>query len=98
MEIYVNGALMIECMFILTILLITSAYSQPSFLLVYMFLVLFLCFSFLCILGPNRNSFNFPTPPGSDGPRPMAIFELLEYIVNEVCYEGEAACLALALF
>lgn len=35
------------------------------------------------LMGPNRNSFNFPTPPGSDGPRPMAIFELLEYIVNE---------------
>nr|ALG64477.1 mitogen-activated protein kinase kinase 1 [Tegillarca granosa] len=33
--------------------------------------------------GTNRNSFNFPTPPGSDGPRPMAIFELLDYIVNE---------------
>lgn len=51
--------------------------------------VLIFCFIFvffiLCILGTNRNSFNFPTPPGSDGPRPMAIFELLEYIVNEVC-------------
>ncbi|CAC5406560.1 MAP2K1 [Mytilus coruscus] len=35
------------------------------------------------LAGTNRNSFNFPTPPGSDGPRPMAIFELLEYIVNE---------------
>ena len=35
------------------------------------------------LIGTNRNSFNFPTPPGSDGPRPMAIFELLEYIVNE---------------
>ncbi|KAL3866772.1 hypothetical protein ACJMK2_044045 [Sinanodonta woodiana] len=33
--------------------------------------------------GTNRNSFNFPSPPGSDGPRPMAIFELLDYIVNE---------------
>ncbi|KAL5005244.1 hypothetical protein ScPMuIL_018700 [Solemya velum] len=30
----------------------------------------------------NRNSFNFPHPP-SEGPRPMAIFELLDYIVNE---------------
>ncbi|KAK3098082.1 hypothetical protein FSP39_015952 [Pinctada imbricata] len=33
--------------------------------------------------GPSRNSFSFPSPPGSDGPRPMAIFELLDYIVNE---------------
>ncbi|XP_069138596.1 dual specificity mitogen-activated protein kinase kinase 1-like isoform X1 [Argopecten irradians] len=33
--------------------------------------------------GSNRNSFSFPTPPGSDGPRPMAIFELLDFIVNE---------------
>ena len=39
-------------------------------------------------LGTNRNSYNFPTPPamGIDGPRPMAIFELLDFIVNEVCY------------
>lgn len=37
--------------------------------------------------GTNRNSYNFPTPPamamGIDGPRPMAIFELLDFIVNE---------------
>lgn len=38
--------------------------------------------------GTKRNSYNFPTPcalpgPGSDGPRPMAIFELLDFIVNE---------------
>lgn len=33
--------------------------------------------------GMNRNSFNYPQPPGSDGPRPMAIFELLDFIVNE---------------
>ena len=40
-------------------------------------------------VGTNRNSYNFPTPPavGMDGPRPMAIFELLDFIVNEVCYE-----------
>ena len=39
-------------------------------------------------VGTNRNSYNFPTPPavGIDGPRPMAIFELLDFIVNEVCY------------
>ncbi|XP_060565757.1 dual specificity mitogen-activated protein kinase kinase 1-like isoform X1 [Ruditapes philippinarum] len=37
--------------------------------------------------GTKRHSYNFPTPcapgPGSDGPRPMAIFELLDFIVNE---------------
>ena len=37
----------------------------------------------LCFL-VARNS--FVCPPGADGPRPMAIFELLDYIVNEVCY------------
>ena len=38
----------------------------------------------LCFL-VARNS--FVCPPGADGPRPMAIFELLDYIVNEVCYQ-----------
>lgn len=38
--------------------------------------------------GSKRNSYNFPTPcvpagPGTEGPRPMAIFELLDFIVNE---------------
>lgn len=37
---------------------------------------------FSCFL-VARNS--FVCPPGADGPRPMAIFELLDYIVNEVC-------------
>lgn len=32
--------------------------------------------------GSNRNSY---VVQGTDGPRPMAIFELLDYIVNEVC-------------
>ncbi|KAI8489211.1 dual specificity mitogen-activated protein kinase kinase 1-like isoform X1 [Branchiostoma floridae x Branchiostoma belcheri] len=31
---------------------------------------------------PLSNTFNMPHP-GGDGPRPMAIFELLDYIVNE---------------
>lgn len=39
----------------------------------------------LCFL-VARNS--FVCPPGADGPRPMAIFELLDYIVNEVCYQN----------
>lgn len=53
---------------------------------------LFVLMIFVAILfafvGTNRNSYNFPTPPavGIDGPRPMAIFELLDFIVNEVCY------------
>ncbi|WAR00268.1 MP2K1-like protein [Mya arenaria] len=32
--------------------------------------------------GPTR-VVSFPNPHGSDGPRPMAIFELLDFIVNE---------------
>lgn len=31
----------------------------------------------------SRSNFSFQSVPGSDGPRPMAIFELLDYIVNE---------------
>ncbi|XP_076465610.1 dual specificity mitogen-activated protein kinase kinase 1-like [Babylonia areolata] len=31
----------------------------------------------------SRNSFVCPAGAGADGPRPMAIFELLDYIVNE---------------
>lgn len=51
----------------------------------------FVAILFCFILGTTRTSYNFPTPcvpvaPGSDGPRPMAIFELLDFIVNEVCY------------
>ena len=34
------------------------------------------------LAGSNRNSY---VVQGTDGPRPMAIFELLDYIVNEVC-------------
>ena len=50
-------------------------------------LIILLQFLF-AFVGTNRNSYNFPTPPamGIDGPRPMAIFELLDFIVNEVCY------------
>lgn len=44
---------------------------------------------FSCFLVP-RNS--FVCPPGADGPRPMAIFELLDYIVNEVCLVREETC------
>ncbi|CAI9733939.1 specificity mitogen-activated kinase kinase 1-like isoform X1 [Octopus vulgaris] len=34
-------------------------------------------------LKDSRSNVSFQSPPGSDGPRPMAIFELLDYIVNE---------------
>ena len=35
------------------------------------------------LLAGGRNSM---TLPGQDGPAPMAIFELLDYIVVEVCF------------
>ncbi|GAB1605077.1 dual specificity mitogen-activated protein kinase kinase 1-like isoform X1 [Argonauta hians] len=34
-------------------------------------------------LKDNRSNISFQNPPSNDGPRPMAIFELLDYIVNE---------------
>ena len=45
--------------------------------------LLVFAFSVLCSLFAGCRQVEYV--PGSNGPQPMAIFELLDYIVNEVC-------------